>query len=332
MGKARGRAAGGAAGGAGARAAEARAEAAAARLELEAEVERAVKEVRWHAEDAERALRQECKVLLARVPKRLRQAPLAQVLREHSGNLPSPLRPLRPQEGECAGADDAEQRRGSAQLSGALPAVPRTAAKTVRKASKRKAAENADRDEEGGAEAAQDGADAFTTPAPRATRGRVTRGRAGAAAAEDQLKTPAPALRGGGWEEEANGEGGRRMLHVKTPAGRGKARALATPALGAATPGGAGGRVPHRGEIFFSRNGSPLGVFEDGSEGGGAEAVSPPAEGSGLGSGSLGGLTITTGDGQEIRLDDAAAGSHASLLMGLQSHLQGLVSRMTAKK
>ena len=79
--------------------------------------------------DAERALRQECKVLLARVPKRLRQAPLAQVLREHSGNLPSPLRALGP-EGGCGGPEAADargQRRDSARLSGALP-VPLIAA------------------------------------------------------------------------------------------------------------------------------------------------------------------------------------------------------------
>jgi hypothetical protein len=46
----------------------------------------------------------------------------------------------------------------------------------------------------------------------------------------------------------------------------------------------------------------------------------------------LGGLTITTEDGKEIRLDEAADGSHAGLLMGLQTHLQGLVSRMCTKK
>ena len=121
---------------------------------------------------------------------------------------------------------------------------------------------------------------------------------------------------------------------------RGEARALATPALGAASPGGtAAGRAPHRGEVFFSRNGSPLGVFEDddGGEGGDADAdaagggAGEPGEGLAPG-GALGGLTITTEDGKEIRLDEAAAGSHAGLLMGLQTHLQGLVSRMCTKK
>ena len=87
---------------------------------------------------------------------------------------------------------------------------------------------------------------------------------------------------------------------------------------------------------------------DDGGEGGDADA---DAAGGGAGEpggglapgGALGGieltkllwphlLTITTEDGKEIRLDEAAAGSHAGLLMGLQTHLQGLVSRMCTKK
>ena len=77
-------------------------------------------------------------------------------------------------------------------------------------------------------------------------------------------------------------------------------------------------------------------MFEDEEDGSGSGEADEGGSGEPGGllvpGGALGGLTITTEDGKEIRLDEAAAGSHAGLLMGLQTHLQGLVSRMCTKK